>query len=101
MKSTRYRTTRKKKERGIPRRALLAAAALLVFGGVVYVLAQPTPKVEVTVHGAPSLLVEPESYDFGDVKLEETVSVAFEISNVGDQPLEFSRAPYVEVLEGC
>ncbi len=33
--------------------------------------------------------------------LGQTVEVSFQVSNAGDQPLRFSQAPYIEVLEGC
>ena len=59
------------------------------------------PKAEIQVSGAPSLQVDKERVDLGDVPLGQTVSVSFEVSNVGDQPLQFSEAPYVEVVEGC
>jgi hypothetical protein len=29
------------------------------------------------------------------------VEVSFQLTNVGDQALRFSKAPYIEVLEGC
>ena len=33
--------------------------------------------------------------------LGKTVQVDFKLTNVGDQPLTFTEAPYVEVVEGC
>jgi hypothetical protein len=59
------------------------------------------PKAEIQVSGAPSLQVDKERVDLGDVPLGQTVSVSFEVSNAGDEPLHFSEAPYVEVVEGC
>ena len=59
------------------------------------------PKVEVTVQGAPSLAVDRDKVDLGDVKLGQTVSVEFVVANIGDQPLRFSEPPYIEVVEGC
>jgi hypothetical protein len=53
------------------------------------------------VTGAPRLKVDKESIDLGDRKVEQLVSVSFEISNVGDQLLRFTQQPYIEVAEGC
>ncbi len=61
--------------------------------------AQPLATIE--VYGAPSLKVDQEQVDLGDVKLGRLVQVSFRLTNVGDQPLHFSEAPYVELVEGC
>lgn len=82
---------------------------LLVAGGAVLIglavwAAWPraaAPEVEVTVTGQPSLSVDKEKLDFGDVKLGEWVQATFEVANVGDQPLRFSEVPYIRVAAGC
>ena len=51
--------------------------------------------------GNPSLNVDKEMIDLGDVKLGNTVHASFEVTNVGDQPLKFTKVPYIEVKEGC
>jgi hypothetical protein len=53
------------------------------------------------VSGAPSLKIDKEFVDFGDVRYERPVGASFQLTNVGDRPLKFSRAPYIEVVEGC
>jgi hypothetical protein len=53
------------------------------------------------VSDGPALQVDQEKIDLGDVPLGETVSVKFEITNVGDQPLRFTQKPYIEVAAGC
>jgi hypothetical protein len=58
---------------------------------------KPAPEVS----GAPALKVDKEKVDLGNVKLGQTVSVSFDVTNVGDQPLRFKERPYVEVVEGC
>ncbi len=55
----------------------------------------------IEVNGAPSLKVDKEMVDLGEVQLGQTVKVSFNLTNVGDQPLRFSEQPYVEVVEGC
>lgn len=61
-----------------------------------------TPDLALTERsGQASLKVDRELIDFGDVKLNTNLTFEIEVTNVGDQPLEFSRTPYVEVKEGC
>lgn len=55
----------------------------------------------IEVNGAPSLKVDREQVDLGNVQLGQTVEVSFRVTNVGDKPLRFSEQPYIEVLEGC
>ena len=62
---------------------------------------KPTPKTPLEVSGSPSLKVDKEKVDLGNVKLGQTVQVSFQLTNVGDQPLRFSKQPYIEVMEGC
>ena len=84
--------------------ALLAGGVLLVIGAIVAsnrAPAQPETPPAVEVSGAPSLTVDQEEVNLGDVKLGQTVSVSFQLTNVGDQPLRFSEAPYIELKAGC
>ena len=57
--------------------------------------------VPVEVQGQPSLKVDNDQLDFGDVKLGQTVTAAFTLTNVGDQTLRITQEPYIQVLEGC
>lgn len=72
---------------------LIAAASLLGRD------AETRAAVEVT--GQPRLKVDHGAIDFGDVRLGQVVEAAFVLTNVGDQPLQLTKAPYVEVVEGC
>lgn len=60
---------------------------------------RPPAALEVT--GAPALRASPERIDLGDVRLGQTVQVAVELANVGDQTLRLSQEPWIEVVEGC
>jgi hypothetical protein len=51
--------------------------------------------------GTPSLKVDKEKVDLGDVKLGESVSVSFQITNFGNKTLRFSKDPYIETIKGC
>ena len=95
-------------KRGKPQRKTSKLPLLLTIGGVAALIItaffafqkKSTPYTpEVT--GGPSLKVDKEEVDLGDVKLGSPVKVSFEITNVGDKPLRFEEAPYVEVREGC
>jgi hypothetical protein len=76
---------------------VLIGAALLVFRG----RTPSQPLAAVSVNGSPSLRVDKDKVDLGDVQLGQTVQVSFQLTNVGSQPLRFAQAPYVEVVEGC
>jgi hypothetical protein len=72
---------------------LIAAASLLGRDG--------GKRAAVEVTGQSRLKVDREAIDFGDVRLGQTVEAEFVLTNVGDQPLQLTQAPYVEVVEGC
>lgn len=77
---------------------VLVAAALFA----VWKSGQPQPAtVPVEVAGQPSLKVDKEKIDFGDVKVGDQVSASFTLTNVGDKTLRFTEDPYIEVREGC
>jgi hypothetical protein len=79
-----------------------AGAALLVLVALSAGAQNPgSPTAPPQVSGAPRLQADKEKVDLGNVKLGETVSVSFEVTNVGDQPLRFTAKPYVEIKAGC
>jgi hypothetical protein len=79
---------------------VLGGALILIFGAFFAIQKKTTPFTpEVT--GGPSLQAGKEKVDLGDIKLGNPVQVSFELKNTGDQPLQFSKAPYIEVKEGC
>ena len=61
--------------------------------------AAPAFTPEVT--DAPRLKVDKDSIDLGDRNVGQSVDASFEITNVGDQPLRITEAPYIEVAAGC
>jgi hypothetical protein len=81
---------------------MLFGVGLLLVAGAVFAFNKPRqPKAAIEVTGSPSLKVDQEKVDLGNVKLGQTVEVTFRLMNVGDQTIRFSKAPYIEVLEGC
>ncbi len=81
---------------------LIGGALVLIIVGVFVLLrgsSGPTKAIEVT--GKPKLTVDQDKIDLGKEPLGKTVSVSFELSNVGDKPLDLKGIPQVEVKQGC
>lgn len=80
---------------------IAAGVALIAFVAIQTISSNSTPPPPPLVTGGPALQVDKEKIDFGNVALGSTVEAKFEVTNVGDQPLRFTKKPYVEVIEGC
>jgi len=78
---------------------LLLIAAAIIIGQNAWTNRSDPSLIEVS--GQPSLKVDQELIDYGDVKLNTNLTFAFDLTNVGDQPLRITANPYVEVVEGC
>ena len=82
----------------------LIAGGVILLGAMVWMVfgrGGAGGQAQVEVRGAPRLKADQQKVDLGDVQLGRTVQVEFKLSNVGDQPLRFSEAPWIEVVEGC
>lgn len=100
----RYKTKLKPKKvkKSIPLWLIISGVVLVVVATVVLLSSGGKTKAEIEVTGAPKLKVEQELYDYGDVKLGGVpIRTVVKVTNVGDKPLLFEEAPYIEVLEGC
>lgn len=51
--------------------------------------------------GTPSIVVDQQKIDYGDVKFGVNKTFVIKVTNTGDGTLRFSEAPYVQILEGC
>ncbi|MBI5953642.1 MAG: hypothetical protein HY865_18465 [Chloroflexi bacterium] len=51
--------------------------------------------------GTPSIAVDQQKIDYGDVKFGVNKTFAIKVTNTGDSTLRFKEEPYIEVLEGC
>jgi cell division septal protein FtsQ len=100
-KSRKYSKKKRKQNRSwLPILAVAVGVALI--GMAFFSLRQNSkPKAQIEVNGSPSLKVDKDQVDLGNVKLGQTVQVSFQLTNVGDQTLRFNKQPYVEVVEGC
>lgn len=98
---------RKQRRNRWPSLLIIGGGLILLFGAI-YALTRPRQsaqetqtKAPIEVTGAPSLKVDRDTVNLGDINLGRTVSVSFQLTNVGDKPLKFSKKPYIEVKEGC
>ncbi len=85
---------------------LVGLGVVLVILAAVFAIRRPaagSPPASFTpdVKGAASIKADKDKVDLGDQKLGLTADVSFTITNTGDQPLRFTKQPYVEVKEGC
>jgi predicted membrane channel-forming protein YqfA (hemolysin III family) len=81
---------------------------LLVLGGIIILIGvlffafrKPTAANIPEVTGKPRLKVDKQKVDLGNMKLGSTAFVSFELKNVGDQVLQFTQTPTIQVIEGC
>jgi hypothetical protein len=51
--------------------------------------------------GTPSIAVDRQKIDYGDVKFNIEKTFAIKVTNSGDGTLRFKEQPYIEILEGC
>jgi len=51
--------------------------------------------------GTPSIAVDQQKIDYGDVKFGVNKNFAIKVTNTGDGTLRFKEEPYIQVLEGC
>lgn len=51
--------------------------------------------------GTPSIAVDQQMIDYGDVKFNVEKTFAIKVTNTGDGTLRFKEESYIEVLEGC
>lgn len=93
-------TTKRPRRISILLSVVLAAAAI---GGVAFGISRtPLSMVGARPHdGAPRLVVDKEVVDFGAVPYRKMIEAKFEIMNGGKEVLEFTEAPYIEVVKGC
>ena len=102
-------TGQSRRKQAAQRRQHRVGQVLVGIGGVLLLgvlalwlwpLAKPSSaRPEVT--GATALKPDKEKIDLGDVHLGNTVSASFQLTNVGSEPLHFTKKPYIQVVEGC
>ncbi len=75
---------------------------LVVFGGILLIVAAFFFANQGGAGGGtPSIAVDQQKIDYGDVKFGVNKTFAIKVTNTGDGTLRFKEEPYIEVLEGC
>ena len=80
---------------------LVAGAILLIRPGGGSSRGGTATLAPIQVQGQAAIRVDRQEINFGDVKLNVQKTFTITVTNVGDQPLRFTEAPYIEVVEGC
>jgi hypothetical protein len=76
--------------------------AFVVFGGILLIVAAFFfANQGKDGGGTPSIVVDQQKIDYGDVKFNEEKTFAIKVTNTGDGTLRFKEEPYIEILEGC
>ena len=99
----RYKTklVPKKAKKNNPIWMIMAGITLMLLAGFA-ILSGSREKPEIEVTGAPAIRLDREVFNYGDVQLgEKPIRTTVKVTNVGDQTLRFTSAPYIELLEGC
>ena len=75
---------------------------LVVFGGLLLIVAAFIFANQGGIGGGtPSIAVDQQKIDYGDVKFNVNKTFAIKVTNTGDGILRFKEEPYIEILEGC
>jgi len=76
---------------------------IVVFGGILLIVAAFffANQDGGSGGGTPSIAIDQQKIDYGDVKFNVEKTFAIKVTNTGDGTLRFSEEPYVQVLEGC
>lgn len=77
---------------------LMFGGALLLAAGILFGLQRVGGGDE---DGTPTLAVDQQIIDYGDVKLNTNLTFEIKVTNTGDGTLRFKEEPYIQVLEGC
>jgi len=73
----------------------------LALGGVFVALAVFLFTRQGDGSGTPSIAVDQQRIDYGNVKFGVEKSFTIKVTNTGDGTLRFKEDPYIEVVEGC
>jgi hypothetical protein len=75
---------------------------LLAIGGILVVIASVLfARQNGDGGGTPSIAVDQQRIDYGNVRFGVNKSFAIKVTNKGDGTLRFKEDPYIEVVQGC
>jgi hypothetical protein len=93
---------KKYKNRRRPQKRTISPLILLIGGGILLIAAALFVAFgNRDGGGTPALAVDQEMIDYGDVKLDTSLTFAVKVTNTGNGTLRFKEEPYIEVREGC
>ena len=95
-KQNRHKTRKQKQKESFPWILLVLGGAFIVFA--VFLFARQDGG---DGGGTPSIAVDQQQIDYGDVKFGVEKTFAIKVTNTGDSTLRFQEQPYIQVLEGC
>lgn len=102
LKSKRKQSKFYKNKKSFPIWGSVIIALILLFVGVSFLNTVLTPREKIEVTGSPKIKVDQDYYDYGNVKNGGVpIRTSIKVSNIGDKPLNFQEAPYIELIEGC
>ena len=87
---------RQKQKKSFPWSLVVIGGILLIAAGFLF-----TKQDGGDGGGTPSIAVDQQKIDYGDVKFGVNKTFAIKVTNTGDGTLRFKEEPYIEVLEGC
>lgn len=73
----------------------------LMIGLFVFAFTSQKPAYTPEVSGEPRAQLDQTEIDYGDVKLNTTLTSVFKVRNISDQLLKILGEPQVELVEGC
>ena len=89
---------KQKKTVSTPVFILMIGGALLLAAGIIFGLQSIGND---SGDGTPTLAVDQEVIQYGDVKFNLPLTFTIKVTNNGDGTLRFAEEPYIEVREGC
>ncbi len=93
MSKNKKKFKRQKQRNNFPWLLLALGSVLLVIAGLFFANRDE--------NGTPSIAVDQQKIDYGDVKFGINKAFAIKVTNTGDGTLRFREEPYIEILEGC
>jgi len=76
--------------------------SLAVFGGILLVVAAFVfANQNGAGSGTPTVSVDQQKIEYGDVKFNTPETFTIKVTNTGTGTLRFKEAPYIEILKGC
>src|SRR3990172_9528307 len=101
VKASKHPRQKRRLRNVLPTPLLLVIGGVVLLGGAFFAIwkaGQPAlPKISIEVTGSPSLRIDRELVELGDVPVDKLVTVTFNLANAGDQDLHFNAQPFVKV----